>query len=194
MPAFCLPPLPGCSFPVLADTNTRRPPTRPPVSSFFRRCDTSCLFVTLTSDDMHMFCEHPQTKATKGNHLVETTAGRVLTNYALPLHQNEERKKCEREKKNRPNHGALRCGPGTMRRAQNEEQEEHGKKSKLAKKKKVTPPGRPPCYMDFFFFFPCGVVMNLGHCQELCTASCIFFPPSTVLFVQCVGRETIEFD
>lgn len=103
-----------------------------------------------------MFCEHPQTKATKGNHLVETTAGRVLTNDALPLHQNEERKKCEREKKNRPNHGALRCGPGTMRRAQNEEQEEHGKKSKLAKKKKSNATWQTTLLYGFFFFFLAG--------------------------------------
>lgn len=125
-------------------------------------------------------------KATKGNHhhLVETTAGRVLTNEALPLHQNEERKNAKEKKRTDQitAHCAVAVAPcaGHKWRARRA-----WGKSKLAKKKYAT-------WLATLLegFFSCRVVLNLGHCRELCTALCnsfffFFFPSLALLFVQC---------
>lgn len=136
-----------------------------------------------------MFCEHPQTKSYKREPppSCRDNSRKSVDKRSTPPPPKWRAKKCKREKKNRPNHGALRCGRGTMRRAHKWQARRAWGKSKLAKKKYAT-------WLATLLgdFFSCRVVLNLGHCRELCTALCNFFffffffsSSLALLFVQC---------
>lgn len=132
-----------------------------------------------------MFCEHPQTKSYKREPppSCRDNSRKSVDKRSTPPPPKWRAKKCKREKKNRPNHGALRCGRGTMRRAQVTSKKSMGKKQTCQKKIRHL----AGHLVRGFFFLQGGTefraLSRALHC--LVQFFFFFFSSLALLFVQC---------